>query len=54
MLDIVFFMYMLITLPIINLYKGIRHSMTLIFVICYVFTVHMIYKIGSNRPYKYG
>lgn len=53
-IDIVFFMYMLVTLPAINIYKGIRHSMTVAFVISYIFCVHLLHKIHSNKPYKYG
>lgn len=53
-LDLLHVMCMLVTVPVINLYRGIRHSMSLIFVISYVFTVHLFYKIVSNKPYKYA
>lgn len=51
--ELLFFSYMMISLPIHNLHRGLRHCATMIFVIAYVFVVHCFHKLETNRPYKY-
>lgn len=52
--ELLFFSYMMISLPLQNLNRGLRHCATIIFVIAYVFVVHCFHKIEANRPYKYA
>lgn len=52
--ELFFFSYMMISLPLQNLNRGLRHCATMVFVIAYVFVVHCFHKIEANRPYKYA